>query len=181
MELSDAINNRRAVREFTEKPVPKEIIAKLLHAGAMAPSAMDAQPCHYIVISNKSKIRELSDIAKDKNGALGLGAKFAEMMKLKEDVIFHGAPLVIFIVAEKSAWNKLDCALSAQNMMLQAHDLGLGSCFIGLANSLNSDRKTLHSLGMKSSQEIVCPLIFGYPKAQPHEKTREPKIQNVIE
>jgi len=181
METEKAIFGRRSVREYQNKPVPEDVIAKLLKAGAMAPSAMDAQPCRFIVITGRARIRELSDRVKSRMGALGLGARIAERMKLKEDVIFYGAPLLVFIAAEKGDMRTVDCALAAQNMFLRAYDLGLGSCFIGFAIwGLKDDRETLRALGITDSQDLVCPLIFGYPKAWPHEKSREAKVQKRI-
>jgi nitroreductase len=153
----------------------------MLKAGAMAPSAMDTQPCRFIVITDRARIRELSDRVKSRLGAIGLGARIAERMKLKEDVIFYGAPLLILIAAERADMRAIDCALAAQNMFLQAYDLGLGSCFIGFASwALRDDRETLRSVGINDSQDLFCPLIFGYPKEWPHGKDREAKIQKRI-
>jgi len=181
METESAIMGRRSVRDYEDKPISEEIVQKLLKAGAMAPSAMDSQPCRFIVITNRQKINELSAKVKDRAGALGFGMRLAERMKIKEDVIFYGAPLLIFIAAEKAGdWAPIDCSLAAQNMMLRAYDLGLGSCFIGFATFLNNDRETLRSLGIKDSQKLYCPLIFGYPKKWPDAKNREAKIQNTI-
>jgi len=181
MEVEKAISGRRAVRDYEDKPVPDEVIQKILKAGAMAPSAMDSQPCRFIVITDKKKTREFSDKVKDEAGLLGFGARIAERMKLKEDVIFYGAPLLILIVAEKgSGWTKIDCALAAQNMMLRAYDLGLGSCFIGFATLINDDKELLRGLGVEDSQEIMCPLIFGYPKSWPKQKDRDAKVQKRI-
>ena len=177
MELEKAINGRRSVREYQDKEVPESSVKELLSAGAMAPSAMNKQPCHFIVISSQKKMGELSEKVKS---ILGMEERLAQRMKSKEDVIFYSAPLLIAIVAEKNDWAAADTSLAAQNMMLRAYDLGLGSCFIGFANSLNRDRETLRSLGMEDSQEIFCPLIFGYPKAWPAPKIREAKIQKRI-
>ena len=179
METEKAILGRRSVRDYKDKAVPASVIKKILKAGAMAPSAMDAQPCRFIVITDRARIRELSDKVKDKAGALGFGAKLIERMKLKEDVIFHGAPLLILILADmKRDWSVIDCSLAAQNMMLRAYDLGLGSCFIGFAALLKDDRETLRDLGVTDSQMVFCPLIFGYPKKWPAPKVREAKVQS---
>lgn len=180
MELEVCINNRRSIRTYEDKPVPEELIEKLLKAGAMAPSAMNLQPARYIVITNKEAIRGFSDKVKEKAGILGFGARLAERAKIKEDVIFYGAPLLILIVSKKGEWENTDCALAAQNMMLCAHDLGLGSCFIGFANLAKDDREALRKLGVEDSQELQCALIFGYPDETPHEKKREAKVQNRI-
>ena len=176
MEVSRAIDCRRAVRAYLSKPVPESAIEDILSAGAMAPSAMHREPCRYIVITNAGKIRELSGKVKEKAGAMGLAANYAERMKLEEDVIFYSAPLLILICAEPGDFIETDCALAAQNMMLRAYDLGLGSCFIGFAKMLNDDKETLRGLGMEGKPEIICPLIFGYPKEQPHAKSRDAKV-----
>jgi nitroreductase len=141
---------------------------------------MDRQPCRYIIITDRKRIMDLSDKVKDLAGALGLGARLLERMKVKEDVIFYEAPLLIMIVAQKSDGAPIDCALAAQNMMLRAYDLGLGSCFIGFAKLLHEDRGTMRALGIKDSQELYCPLIFGYPRGESHRKDREAKVQKRI-
>ncbi len=181
MELEKCIMGRRSVRSYQDKPVPEEEIKKILKAGAMAPSAMNRESPQYIVITNKEKIRELSDKVKDKAGVIGLGAKIAEKMKVKEDVIFYGAPLLVLLVGDKEKWTAIDCALAAENMMLRAYGLGIGSCYIGFMNFIGDERETLKSIGIKDSQELYCPLIFGYPKDWPGPKTREPKIQKRID
>lgn len=180
METRDAIFGRRAVREYGDRPIPEETISEILEAGAMAPSAMGKEPCRFIVITKKEKIRELSDKVKSAAGAFWLAGRFAETMKLKEDVIFYGAPLLVFLVAEKTDWSENDCALAAQNMMLRAYDLGLGSCFIGFARMLEKDRETLRGIGMMDNQVLYCPLVFGYAKKFPHHDIRVPKIQKEI-
>jgi nitroreductase len=181
MNVEEAIVGRRSVREYKEKEIPQELIEKILKAGAMAPSAMHREPCRFIVISNKDKIRELSDLVKDKAGALGMGARLLERAKICEDVIFYNAPLLVMLVAERNEKVLRDIALAAQNMFLQAYELGIGSCYIGFADLLSDDRELLRSLGIKDSQELYASLIFGYPKKWPDPQDRSAKIQNVIE
>lgn len=178
METEQAILGRRAVREYEKTAVPEEIIQRILKAGAMAPSAMDAQPCRFIVITDSNTLKELSDKIKSQLGTFG--PRFAKRAKMKEDVVFYGAPLLILIAAEKGTWTEIDCALAAQNMMLSAYDSGIGSCFIGFAKVLKDDREMLRRLGIDDSQDLYCSLIFGYPKKWPEPKVREAKIQKRI-
>jgi len=177
MDLNDCIKNRRSVRDYSDKPVEVEKVEKILNAGAMAPSAMNLQPWRFTVVESKSKIRELSDRVKKNLGLLGRGLELAELIKAKEDTIFYGAPLLIFVSAGKtSKWAKIDCGLAAQNMILKAYELGLGSCFIGFACSLNNDKEVLKDLAIPDDHEIIAPLIFGYPRQWPKPKERKPKI-----
>jgi len=180
MEVEQAIMGRRSVRSYETRPISEEILAKILKAGAMAPSAMNAQPCRYILIENRQRMLEIAEKVKDKMGVLGMGAKLAEKAKISPDVIFYGAPILILIVAEKGNWSETDCNLAAQNMMLRAYDLGLGSCYVGLMNLIREDRETLKELGIKDNQELYCPLIFGYPKKWPEPKDRTENIQKRI-
>jgi nitroreductase len=181
METEKAIMGRRSVRDYQGRKVPEAMIRKILKAGAMAPSAMGIHPCRFIVIQDKKLIKDLSGKVKDRAGLLGFGARLAERMKLKEDVIFYGAPLLILIVAEKKDWAPFDCSLAAQNMMLRAYDLGLGSCFIGFMRLLRDDKETLRGLGIKDTQELYCPLIFGFPKGKLKKKDNEVKVQKKID
>ena len=83
MEVEKAIIGRRSVRDYLDKDVPEEVLEQILKAGAMAPSAMDKQPCRFIVIQDKKLIKELSDKVKQKAGVLGMAGRLAERLKLK--------------------------------------------------------------------------------------------------
>ena len=153
METEKSISGRRSVRNYLETLVQADVLEKILKAGAMAPSAMDKQPCRFIIISDREKISQLSGIVSEKIATSGLLPGFGGRMKSDLDVIFHGAPLLILVVAEKSEWAAIDCALAAQNMMLQAYALGLGSCFIGFARII-LDSKSLEEVGVAKTQEL---------------------------
>jgi nitroreductase len=177
----NAICGRRSVRDYKVKPIPDSIIKELLKAGAMAPSAEDTRPCRFVVIKNRDRIRELSDAVKEALGAPDVLEELAADTTMKEDVIFYGAPLLILILAESGIFRETDCALAAQNMMLRAYDLDVGSCFIGLANALRERRDILKSLGAMEQQELYCALIFGYPKEWPKPKDRKAEVINIVE
>jgi len=177
MELDDCIKGRRSVREYLDAPVEKGKIDKILAAGAMAPTARNSQQCRFTVVESKGKVRELSDAAKKNLGLLGRGVELASLITSREDRIFYGAPLLIVVSASKGdKWAHIDCGICAQTMMLAAYDLGLGSCYIGFANSLNNDKRICTELGLPDDYEIVAPIIFGYPKSWPEAKKRKPQI-----
>jgi nitroreductase len=60
--------------------------------------------------------------------------------------------------------------------MLAAHSLGLGSCYIGLANTLNAEKTVLADIGVPEGCEIIAALTIGYPDETLHAPSREPKI-----
>lgn len=186
MELDVCISGRRSVRKYKEVAVPKEIIEKILKAGTLAPSGMNAQPWRFVVIENKNAIIKISKWVKE----ILLGMPFwpdhyKKAFQSEEDTIFYGAPLLIFVcVPKKEEWktvNLLDCGLAAQNMFLTAYQEGLGSCFIGFGSFLNQDPKALAEAGIPEGHELMAPLIFGYPAETPAPKSREVKILKWIE
>lgn len=180
MELDRCINERRSIRKYKDAAIPKGVINKILNAGTMAPSGMNAQPWSFVVIENKDTI---ADLSKKVKSILLKGPWPDELKKAfqsDKDVIFYGAPLLILIsvpkLEEMRNVNLLDCGLAAQNMFLSAHEEGLGSCFIGFASFLNQDPKALAEVGITEGYELMAPLIFGYPAESPSPKPREVKI-----
>lgn len=71
--------------------------------------------------------------------------------------------MLILVFASPEVVEEYDCALAAENMMLAAHSLGIGSCWIGLAKHLGSDREFLKEAGIPEGHKLIAPLIFGYP------------------
>jgi len=182
----ETIRERRSIRKYEDRPVPREVIEELLSAAVMSPSAMNRQPWEFIVVTDHKVIRELSDRVKRRLGALGYLQRFAEMLSSREDLVFHGAPLLVIVTApRRSPWQGvnmvlLDCAILSQTMFLAAHSLGLGSCFIGFAFCLNEDPETLKMLGVPKDRVIAAPLIFGYPAERKQTPKRKVKIAKWI-
>lgn len=178
MELDNCITGRRSVRKYQDKPVPKEVVDKILNAGVWAPSAMNDQPWRFVVIQDRKTINKLSDRTKQIASKLPV---LPEHFKSKEDVVFYGAPLVILISVPRRedsirSLNILDCGLAAQNMFLKAYEEGLGSCFIGFAEFLKQDPSILEEIGINKDMELLASLIFGYPADSPTAPLREVKV-----
>jgi len=180
MELDECIAKRRSVRSYKDRPVPREIINKLLNAGIWAPSGMNLQPWHFTVIEDREVINKLSRRTTEFVKKMPLPEDILAGFNSGRDVVFYGAPLLILISAQKREdWRTvylLDCGLAAENMFLTAYQEGLGSCFIGFASFLNQDPKLLSEVGIPEGHELVAPLIFGYPAETPEPKPREVKL-----
>lgn len=180
MELDVCIQGRRSIRRYEDKPVPKEIIEKLLDSGTWAPSGMNIQPWRFVVIENKDTIRKLSLRAKELLLGMQWPENIKEAFRSERDTIFYSAPLLILVcVQRKEEWktvNLLDCGLASENMFLTAYQEGLGSCFIGFGNFLNQDPKLLAEVGVPEDHEVIAPLIFGYPAERPAAKPRKARV-----
>jgi nitroreductase len=175
-QVMNLIKSRRSVRNYKPDPVPQKIIDKILEAGTWAPSAMNRQPWKFVVITDKKIIKELSDGVKKvllKNEAIMKIARFAERFTSQKDLVFYGAPLLIFVVGKKEyEWMPLDTGLAAQNMFLYAYSEGLGCCWIGFAHQLNKDPEALGKLKIPNDHQIYGVFIFGYPAEKAHKKDR---------
>jgi nitroreductase len=173
-ETLKTIYQRRAVRKYKDQPVDKALIEQIIDAGRMAPSAMNRQLWKFYVMTDKKKIRELSPtIVKVANKVLSW-AHGMDSTKTT-DIIFHNAPVVIFITGpKKNEWAALDIGMCCQNMMLAAKSFGLDTCPIGFAKLLEKTDK-LSVLGMSSSEEIKLAIIAGYGDEDPpvHERKKD--------
>jgi len=173
-ETLKTIYERRAVRKFKDKPVDKTLINQIIDAGRMAPSAMNRQLWKFYILTDRELINSLSPvIVKVANKVLSWahGVDHAKTT----DIIFHNAPVVIFITApRKNEWAAIDIGMCCQNMMLAAKSLGLDTCPIGFAKFLEKTDK-ISILGMSSSEEIKLALILGYGDEKPpvHERKKD--------
>lgn len=117
MDFSELVKQRRSVRHYESRPVEEELLLGVCEAARWAPSALNMQPWEFVIVTDPEVRRRLGDTA-----AI-LGIKWPHL---------KAAPAVIVICARKtSGYARDDCLLAAQNIMLQATDLGLGTCYIG--------------------------------------------------
>ncbi len=104
-------------------------------------------------------------------------AGYVRNLSKPEVRLFYGAPVLILVFASPSVVEDHDCALAAENMMLAAHSLGIGSCWIGLAKHLGEDVEFLREVGIPEGYRLVAPLIFGYPaKGEPKAPARNADV-----
>jgi nitroreductase len=175
------IKERRSVRSYDEKPIKKEILEEIIQAGKYAPSAMNKQPWKFIVITDKKVINDLSNRVRKELQKI-LKKRFISQFKFKElkdeqllhhvaafafsekDIIFFGAPALVFILTTDSLFFNESCACCAENMMLAAHSLGVGSCWIGFASVLGMNKNIMDSIGIPEDYLIAAAIVFGYPK-----------------
>jgi nitroreductase len=167
MDLDTCIKGRRSVRAYTDEAVSKEQLNMVLEAGVWAPTGMGREPWRFIIIEDKTLIKLVSDETKElvKQNMPPLAAQFST----DRDIICYNAPMLILVCAEKDPrWanvNLLDSVLAAQNMFLKAYELGLGTCYMGFVQFLNSKPEVLRKIGVPENCDMLVPFIIGHPKA----------------
>ena len=148
--LFNAIIDRRSIRFWKPQSIPGELIERIINAGIHAPSAFNLQACKYIVILNKE------------NMTAGDSSNKSLLQK---------APVKIYITVDRKLYGEeyapaMDSALSAQNMMLAAHALGLGCCLLYQGELIDQHEfRTRYHL--QESCYCYCVLTLGYPACTP--------------
>jgi len=179
MELKEAIYTRRAVREFTAEPVSESVVRDLIDAAIQAPSAVNQQPCSFCVVRDKATLETISREAKAhmvKTTPVGLMSHhFSEVLNnAKFDIFYHAPALILISTIAEMPWAIEDCALAAENLMLAARAEGLGSCWIGFAQSWLNTPEGKALLKLPAAYKPVAPIIVGHPKAAPPPVPRKP-------
>jgi nitroreductase len=173
VDYSELLKKRRAVRDYQEREVPLEILKQIISESCLAPSSSNRQPWHFIIITNKDVIRRLSDESK-RNLLLDLernpaspSSNYEAILRDKHFNVFYNAPCLVFIVGPRELLSiQVDCALAASYFMFSACARGLATCWIGLGRFIK-DKELLDLIGMPEGDQIVAPVIIGYPKDIP--------------
>lgn len=181
MDVREAIYGRRAVRSFCAEPVDRDLLTSLIDAAVQAPSAMNEQPWAFSVVQDRALLERISGEAKILlliNPPTGIAPERLRGMLADERFhVLYQAPALIVIwgTAEKQS-SIIDCTLAAQNLMLRAHELGLGTCWIGLAQTWLESADGRLALGVPNGWHPVAPIIVGHPlgsAASPQRKAPE--------
>lgn len=184
MQLKEAIHGRRAVRDYTDQPVDKAAVTTLIEAAIQAPSAINQQPWAFVVVQDKALLKRYSDRAKvvcdETMDAESMPEELKTMLSDPSFNIFYNSGTLIVVwakpIGQHPDW---DCCLAAENLMLAAHDMGLGTCPIGLAWPLLEQADVKNDLNVPFDYVPVMPVIVGYPrKPAPSVERMEPEIRS---
>ena len=162
MDVFEAVKTRRSIRKYLDKPVEKDKLLKVLEAARLSPSANNNQPCRFVVVSDEATRESL------------LPAYTREW--------FVKAPVVIVACCyPDKAWSrmdgesywKVDAAIAVENMMLVAHEAGLGTCWVAAFD----EAKVKDVLGIPKEVRLIAMLPLGYPA----EEKREVEDRNPLD
>lgn len=181
MELFEAIRGRRSVRAFKPEPVSRELLNQLVEAAILAPSAVNEQPWHFTIITNRAALDNIASSAKAcmLEDVAEQPDHFRQTLSDAQFHIFYHAPaLVVISAASGTRWAVEDCTLAAENLMLAAHALGLGTCWIGFAQRWLETVEGRAALGFADGEQAVAPIIVGHPKTSATAvERRKPRVR----
>jgi len=155
MDALELIKTRRSIRRYKKAAVPEDLVEKILEAGRWAPSASNSQPWEFIIL-RAGKIKE--EVAK----ATTYGKFLAD------------APLGIAVVIDPKASTHPveDGAITTQNMLLAAHALGLGACWIGSLGAAY-EGKVKEILRIPKEKRVLSIISIGFPAESPKSTRKE--------
>ena len=158
------ILSRKSVKKFKSDSVDKQLIEQIVRAGMQAPTGLNKQSPIILAVTNKE--------VRDKLSRIHAGS----VPFLRPDP-FYGAPVVLVVLADKSVSTHVyDGTLVMGNMLLAAHSLGLGACWIHRAKETfetPEGKQILRDLGIEGEYEGIGNCVVGYADMTPAEKPRK--------
>jgi nitroreductase len=172
-DLFEIILARHSVRAYAPDGLDRNAVQTLLEAAVRAPTAMHEEPWAFAVVQDRQMLKQLSDRAKPRfveevhhRNAQGINHSFEHFSRPDFD-IFHGAGTLIIICAKPlGPFVVADCWLAAENLMLAACAMGLGSCVIGSALATLNMQEVKTELGIPDQFSAIAPIIVGVPSGE---------------
>ena len=157
-ETMKTILSRKSTKKYLPTPVEPELIEQIVQAGVYAPTGMGKQSPIILAVTNKEVRDQLSRI---NAGVMG-----------RDTDPFYGAPAVLVVLARKDIPTHIyDGSCVIENMLIAAHSLGLGACWIHRAKEefeSEEGKALLKSLGIEGEYEGIGNVILGYPDGPAH-------------
>jgi nitroreductase len=184
MSVMDAIYGRRSVRGYTAQPIERATILELLAAAVRAPTAIHEEPWAFAVIQDPALLKRLSDRAKPlfveeaHRAHLDAAGHSLDAFASPDFNIFYNAGTLIVIYGKPMGpFVPADCWLAAENLMLAACAMGLGTCVIGSAVPVLNLSESKSDLGIPMELTAVAPIILGLPSGEtPSTPRKEPHV-----
>lgn len=164
MKIQEALLNRRSIRKYTGQKILGEDFNKILNAAMYAPSAMNLQAWQFIVIDEKEILIETIK-----------SIPYAEMLKQSSATIIVCGDSA---VEKNESWLLQNCSASIQNILLSAHGLGIGSCWIAIHGMDDVYKNIRVQFKLPENIVPVALISLGYPdeKVEAEERFKQEKI-----
>ncbi|SBV91062.1 conserved exported hypothetical protein [uncultured Dysgonomonas sp.] len=179
----EAIMSRRSIRSYKPEQITPEQLDTIVKCAINAPSALNRQSWEVRVIQSADLLSRINNSFVEKAKGKSLQGSAARAQEPGFSV-FHGAPTLIIVGKDKrNPYSAVDCGLLAQNILLSAESMNIGTCTIGNMASILNDpdsKDFLKEINMPDTHEVVFGIAVGYKNESPDAKPRdESKVQYI--
>jgi len=186
MELMKAITTRRSVRRYRQDPVSREILEEVLEAACWAPSADNVQPWYFVALTKKEDIERMRSTLERVSDEVR--PHLEEIFPRHPHVVgettaflrnLGGAPVYVLVFMqqvydeERRAPMLESVSAAIQNLLLAAHERGLGTCWVNAVTALGYG-DALRELFAPDKGDFVSVISLGYPDQNPRTPSRKP-------
>lgn len=168
----DVIHHRRSVRSYEPAPLDATTIRALLDAAVRSPTGMHQEPWAFVVVQDRALLQRYSDRAKVL--ASHAGPRLDLLANPAFNIFYDAGTLIVICGKPLGPFVTADCWLAAENLMLAACALGLGSCCIGLAVPVLNTPEVKRELSIPPDVTAIAPIIVGVPRGVPAPVDRKP-------
>ncbi len=169
MDFKSLVLTRQSDRNYIDRPVENDKLARILECARMAPSACNAQPWHVIVVNDPEIRNTIADATSEKILGMNHFTKQAPVhLVLVEEVANLSSGFGSWV--KRRHFPLIDIGIIAAHLSLAAADEGLGSCMIGWFD----EKKVKKALGVPSSKRVQLIITLGYPSKETRIKIRKP-------
>ncbi len=175
--VTQAILNRRTIREYKDTPLSRETLETLLECAMWAPSGRNSQPCHIRVIKDKKLLDALDADFWDK-----VGRGTPAYTKCDVNPVYQGAPALFLIYAE--AEDAMNSGIAVENIAIAAEGMGLGSCIIASVGTLlkaEEGNKWKKIIDIPEHFNFCIAIAVGEKAESPEPKVRHPENFRIVE
>lgn len=181
MDVLEAIEKRRSIRSYTDRPVEKDVLERLVKTAVKAPTGSGMEPWGFVVLQDQKEIDALSERVKQKvlNNMADYPqfSQYESWLRNEKYHIFNHAGTVLIVYGDcASPWHVYDCSLVAGNIMLAAENEGIGCCWIGFAEALFNDADFKAEHHVPEGYHLVSTLSMGYTKVPVPPCTRKDPV-----
>jgi nitroreductase len=174
MKFLELVQNRQSDRAYLDKPVEKEKIDRILEIARLAPSACNAQPWKFVVVTDSEKRMQIADATASKILSMNHFTKQApvQLVLVEENANFTSS---VGGMLTNKHYPHIDLGIVASHICLAAADEGLGSCMIGWCD----EKKVRKVLEIPRNKRVMLVILLGYSAQKLREKKRKSKEEIV--
>lgn len=168
MKFIDLVKKRLSVRKYLDKPIPRQALLECIEAARLAPSACNAQPWKFIIIDEKKAIKDITEsichTIYSFNKFIGNAAALIAVVSDKEGFLRKAAGYI-----KGTDYYLLDIGIACEHLILQAEEMGIGSCWIGWFD----EKKLKRALQLPKKIKLDALISLGY--YNPENTTPKPR------